>query len=36
MITKITWYEEKRKELERYIEYLIENFYDNGGLTDEP
>ena len=36
MIEKILWYEQERKELEQYIEYLVENFYDDGGLTNEP
>ena len=28
MIEKILAYEEERKELEKYIEYLVENFYE--------
>ena len=33
MIERIMQYEEERKELERYIEYLVENFYEDGGAS---
>lgn len=36
MIEKILWYEKERKEFEQYIEYLVENFYDDGGFENEP
>ena len=36
MIDKILAYEKERQELEAYIEYLVTNFYDDGGFTDEP
>ena len=31
MIDKILAYEKERKELEEYIQYLVDNFYEDGG-----
>lgn len=36
MIEEILWYEQKRKEFEEYVEYLVETFYDDGGFANEP
>lgn len=36
MTDKILWYEKERKELDQYIEYLVQNFYEDGGPTNEP